>query len=828
MTNTATWTQVKELLTLGVSVVAVRDREEIFKGKPYPAKTPTVPTWKKWQQRLPTEEEVYKSLEDANTQAIATICGAVSGGLFIIDLDTKHYPGVAVAVFTHIRDLYPELFQRLRIHQTPSGGFHILYFIDGAPVPRSKKIAYLDDNPKSEAGIETRGEGGYAVSPPSLNYRVYQDRPIPRITSEEHESLLTICRHYNKRIKKDKYVVKERKQIDYYEENPWQHFNNSPVAETILQDAGWKYDGRSGHYVHYTRPGKDVGVSATFDETTRLYYFFTTSTEHESARWFSPGTVLATEMFAGDRKAAFKWLVANGYGRIKSEVELKIVHRAAVSATPLPGNVSAEARAVHEKEIQAIVEKYPHGIYWENAKEKVVINPELFLQVARGLGFRLFREYQICEISGFQIHKRSDREFIDKMKAYIQELEHPDYQLQVLAAYEKFMQESRKYMISRLDVVPTDQLVLSKKDVGYKFYRNTWLRITAEAIEKMDYTAFSGLIWADQIQHRDFSLISDLEYSKSIYFDFLNKAIGVLDNDLHVLKVLGYLVHEYKDEEHGYIVVLTEQCPDPKQGGGSGKNLFGNLLSHTTSFKAIPGSQVQYNEKFLQSWNFERVLSVNDAPKRFDFMFLKNISSNEAVLKKLFKDEITIDSNSTPKIIVNTNYSYEVSDGGLKRRIIPVEFTDFFTRAGGVQEHYKKMFPSDWNTAEWLAYDNIMVHAVQLWLQCGRLSIPGLTAGGWVKQFEQTYNADTHSFIKDHIQSWLIKGFINNDIFQGEYLSYLDQNGDRKYKLTSKRLNDALRSYCDHEGIGFESDVYRKINSIPYKGRTFVKISNES
>lgn len=41
---------------------------------------------------------------------------------------------------------------------------------------------------------------------------------------------------------------------------------------------------------------------------------------------------------------------------------------------------------------------------------------------------------------------------------------------------------------------------------------------------------------------------------------------------------------------------------------------------------------------------------------------------------------------------MQTNYSYEITDGGLKRRIIPLEFTNFFTDRGGLDVHFKAHF----------------------------------------------------------------------------------------------------------------------------------------
>ena len=138
-------------------------------------------------------------------------------------------------------------------------------------------------------------------------------------------------------------------------------------------------------------------------------------------------------------------------------------------------------------------------------------------------------------------------------------------------------------------------------------------------------------------------------------------------------------MHRYKGTETPYIVLLTESVENPKDGGGAGKNIFTNLLGNFTTHKDVSGSQVKFTSEFFQSWQGERLFSISDLPRNFDFLFLKNISSDSALIKKLYRDEESVSAEKLPKLLLSTNYSIDISDGGLKRRTMIIEFTNFFT-----------------------------------------------------------------------------------------------------------------------------------------------------
>ena len=101
----------EKFLAAGLSVLpAKRER-----------KCPAIGSWKTYQDRLPSQMEVETWFANAH-DALCLVCGKVSGNLEIMDFDHKGelFPAWKAKVA-------PELFARLVIEQTPSGGYHVAY-----------------------------------------------------------------------------------------------------------------------------------------------------------------------------------------------------------------------------------------------------------------------------------------------------------------------------------------------------------------------------------------------------------------------------------------------------------------------------------------------------------------------------------------------------------------------------------------------------------------------------------------------------------------------------------------------------------------------------
>ena len=784
---TPTWKEAESLIDKGFSVIPIKKD-----------KRPNLKSWKEYQSKIIDKSLLFDLID--KSEGIALVCGFVSGNVEVIDVDTKYNPGFDATLFQDLRDFYPNIYKRLRIQKTPSGGYHIIYRCKGVIEGNQKLAGRLNDEGKQVNFIETRGEGGYICTFPTDGYVVVNDVEVPVLNQSERDSIISLCRSYNTIIEPQKPKYEGSRQLESsYENNPFDDFNQRCDAVQLVEGFGYKFFQENSRFIQFTRPGKQSGVSLSFNRLTRCFFNFTASTELDENKGYNPATLLIKLQFSGDAKAAYQWLSKNGYGKLKAKVEESIIKRAVQKKKELPLNISDEGKISFDKLMEQIVESCPHGVFWfDTQKDGVQIDRERFRIIAEKLGFA-HHDGECVKVKQNIIYSINERQFYDEMKAYIHCKDEDEY-IDICIAFDKFCEKHLKWIISRLIFLDENKIIKDTRDVCYKHYQNGTLIITPYDLEFT--VSVDGLIFAKSIQTRDFVVPDGKTIEAGKYVDFLDKAIGLSD---YLQKFIGFLCHEYKDDGIGYFPILTEAVPDPKLGGGSGKNIFCNLLKYTTTLTSKPADGIKYDSSVLQSWNKERIFVLSDTPKNFNYSFFKEYTTGDGIIKKLFKDEKVIPANQMPIILPTTNFSVNIEDGGMKRRVRILEFTDFFTHAGGVDTHYGCMFPQGWTEHDWQSFDYFISQSIQKWLQSGcKLESKELSDTGWEKLFNQSYKSIA-PFIESNFNKWISEGYISISQFNEDLHNYYNaETINIKYQMTAQKINQAIGEYSRRKGYNFK------------------------
>ena len=298
-------------------------------------KTPCGP-WKAQQFRRASLPEVVAKLQ-AEAEAIALVCGAVSGNLEMIDFDLM---GELYAAWAEIVQAEaPGLIERLVIERSQSEGWHVLYRCPELAIPGNSRLALRgieapDANEIEIAGkmykpievdgryfavvtmIETRGEGGYFLCTPSPGYSLAQGRIslVTTITPAERAILIQAARSLNEWVNPKDIQGRVSKESSAGPEQPGEVYNRRGDVRDNLQKHCWTPCGHRGDIEHWRRPGKTRGTSASLLGGKVFYVFSTNAAPFEAERGYSPFGVYTLLEQGGDFKAAAKALVKEGFG----------------------------------------------------------------------------------------------------------------------------------------------------------------------------------------------------------------------------------------------------------------------------------------------------------------------------------------------------------------------------------------------------------------------------------------------------------------------------------------------------------------------------------
>jgi P4 family phage/plasmid primase-like protien len=169
------------------------------------SKAPALAEWKPFMNRLAKQEELEQWFAGRQDRGLAILGG---NGLEILDFDR---PGL----FEEFQQKVEGLVSRLPRVDTPGGGAHLYYRCEA--VGPSVKLA-MDE--QGDTLIETRGQGGYVLAPPSPACCHPEGKPyvhvagpeltdIPCITPAERELLLTAARSFDRRPPQERSTTRQ-------------------------------------------------------------------------------------------------------------------------------------------------------------------------------------------------------------------------------------------------------------------------------------------------------------------------------------------------------------------------------------------------------------------------------------------------------------------------------------------------------------------------------------------------------------------------------------------------------------------------------------------
>lgn len=293
--------------------------------------------WEQFNKRRPTEAEMRAWF--GPHRAAGVVCGPVSGGLVMIEMEGPDYVNGlwgrfrAAAVEALGEDRWREI--TAVVEMSPSGGPHLMIRCTETTVG-NLKLARRRTGPKTvETIMETRGRGGYTVIAGSVGHE--SGRPwttaqgtwadIPTVTAEELHAILDAARTLDEMppppIRLNT-TTPERPRLrgDSVFDAVVDDFNRRTSWDDVLSGV-FEYAYERGQVTYWHRIGSTAEHGATTNATGRdTLIVFTSSTLFE--HWEGTGPAPSYDRFGAyavlehddDRTAAMRALRDRGYGKV--------------------------------------------------------------------------------------------------------------------------------------------------------------------------------------------------------------------------------------------------------------------------------------------------------------------------------------------------------------------------------------------------------------------------------------------------------------------------------------------------------------------------------
>jgi len=295
------------------------------------------PFRKAWQKEKLTDFSLFDGYN------IGIMCGTVSGGIEVIDVDTKYdfIGNLWSELWELIEGTFPDIAEKLTIITTPSGGKHIAYrcsnyegnknlalrYATQAEADKHNQSAKIKKQPNQikKALIETRGEGGQVATMPTAGYSLDQGgwEKLLFLTNEQRNGLIAIAKSFTQiQDNKPKFKQKGRKpkMAETPSVSPWEDYDNQiSVLDLLTTSYGWTLASDNGTVARIKRDGgKDRSHAKVFHDTNCVHSF-TAKEMIPQGESLSPSAVYAYYEWQGDFSAAAKDLYKQGYGTRKQK-----------------------------------------------------------------------------------------------------------------------------------------------------------------------------------------------------------------------------------------------------------------------------------------------------------------------------------------------------------------------------------------------------------------------------------------------------------------------------------------------------------------------------
>lgn len=570
---------------------------------------------------------------------VAILCGLKwSSGFVCIDFDLKN--GDGVDFFEEWFGLVPQDLQsRLTVARTPSGGYHAYVKIDFEV--RSEKLAR---NAEKKDLIETRGEGGYCIVPPSKGYTLIQNKisTTPKITKEEWDTLISIARCFNDYVPEE-HITYVPKGGPVEGDSPLNRYDSEVSPQEILEGLGYRALHSHKTQIHYNRPDarNKNGVDATVYVDQNVIHFWSpvsNASLPDTDRNYKPSQFLVFTQYDGDFSRAAKDLA------IKYNMS-PVVVGSAENHKPIKPQIIPPVESPNE--LEKLHREFSHmmdGVLEDYVRKGVNLTEETM----DGLRERFV-----------ELYEKDGGEFVQYVVKYYRENEeffNIDNQPNAFKRLEQFITGS--FRIKRNVLTFSTVIVNKRTDEPTNYDENSIFNLCKRAGYKVSMQDVKSIL----NDPRYFSIEDPVE----IYFNSLKDRVAKNPNAIHDLA--AHITVEDGHEAFWQVMFRKALIRSVAQGIGDYTNREAIVLCHTQE-RAGKTSFI----KFLNPWGPEKYYSdeviINHKDQMFricqNFVYLiDEIGSDRYGPKTMDHLKLILSKSS-----VNERITYAIQNTFMRRKV---------------------------------------------------------------------------------------------------------------------------------------------------------------
>jgi len=314
-----------------------------------------------------------------------------------------------------------------------------------------------------------------------------------------------------------------------------------------------------------------------------------------------------------------------------------------------------------------------------------------------------------------------------------------------IEVYNFFVENTKYFTDTFLSFLTTIDVYVMEdtKEHAYLYYRNCAVRVSEYEVMCIDYFDLNGYVWREHIIDRDFRFV---EGGACDFKRFVENICNKEESRVKSMEsTIGFLLHGYKNLSFCPAVILNDEVITDNPEGGTGKGLLMNGISKMKKVIMIDGKSFTFERSFAyQLVSAEtQVICFDDVRKHFDFERLFSAVTEGLTIEKKNKDAIKIPFAKSPKIAITTNYAIKGAGNSFARRKWELELHQYYTKEFTPLDEFGRLMFSDWDEAEWLAFDNYMLQNLSAYLSTG------LVKSSFVNLRVRQFSAETsHEFME--------------------------------------------------------------------------------